>query len=56
MDTPPIAPSVAPTINYRDAHAAIKWLTEVLGFEVTGSSRNPMAALHTLNWFGATAL
>ncbi|MEX1007907.1 MAG: VOC family protein [Acidimicrobiia bacterium] len=45
MDTRPIAPSVAPNLGHRDAHAAIRRLTDVLGFEVAALFEEPDGAV-----------
>ena len=41
MNRTVLAPSIAPTIGYRDADTALEWLTRVLGFEVSALFRDP---------------
>jgi uncharacterized glyoxalase superfamily protein PhnB len=40
-ETKTLTPAISPTLNYRDAHAAIQWLAEVFGFRTTALFEEP---------------
>lgn len=52
----PIEVAISPTLAYRNAHAAIRWLQTVLGFELSALYEAPDGTVHyaQLVWSGGT--
>ncbi len=52
----PVEAAISPTLAYRNAHAAIRWLRTVLGFELTALFEDPNGTVHyaQLVWRGGT--
>jgi uncharacterized glyoxalase superfamily protein PhnB len=51
VETRTLSPSISPNLSYKDAYAAIRWLTEVLDFRVTAMfERDGIVAHAQLAW------